>query len=68
MVAFLVFIMATLEMPVLYATLYKPTFAVFYVHAFKCKNQSHSMCQESEIKVCKYAILRSVHFVCKIFQ
>ena len=62
MVALLVFIIATLEMRVLYATLYKPTFAVFYIHAFKCKNQSHSMRQESEIKVYKYAILRSVHF------
>ena len=62
MVALLVFIMATLEMHVLKATLYKPTFAVFYIHAFQCKNQSHSRRQESEIKVCKYAILRSVHF------
>ena len=62
MVALLVFIMATLEMPLLYATLYKPTFAVFYIHVFKYKNQSHSLCQESEIKVYKYAILRFVHF------
>ena len=66
MVALLVFIMATLEMSVLYATLYKPTFAFFYIHAFKYKNQSHSMGQESEIKVCKFIVqicnMRSVHF------
>ena len=64
MVALLVFIMATLEMSVLYATLYKPTFAFFYIHAFKYK--SHSMGQESEIKVCKFIMqicnMRSVHF------